>query len=143
MAYPPNSGVPLEDDIVPGDGSGDVIRAAHINDIVTELGETPSGSYATVGDRVSGLEASTLVSSGQYLAFREPTEVLALVDFRVADDGGAIAVVGDFVGHSDDLNGPVTVDVYDRVEFFAELFYLILFLPEFHYFRFQLRLWLV
>ena len=116
MAYPPNNGVPLEDDVVPGDGTGDVIYAAHINDIVTELGGNPSGTYATVGDRVAELEVSTLVSSGQYLAFREPTEVIALVDFRIADDGGAIAVVGDFVGHSDDLNGPVTVDVYDRVD---------------------------
>lgn len=48
MAYPPNGGDPLVD-------GEDRILAAHINDIVDELGDDPKGGYATVEARLDAM----------------------------------------------------------------------------------------
>jgi hypothetical protein len=63
MAYPPNSGNPLQDDTQPGSNDGDMIMADHINSLVSELGvasaitgSTPKGIYSSVADRLDEMD---------------------------------------------------------------------------------------
>lgn len=64
MAYPPNSGVPLVNDTVPGDGTGTPIRAEHIWDIVEELGTNPSGDASTVTERLADMDDAIAAGGG-------------------------------------------------------------------------------
>jgi hypothetical protein len=56
VPYPPNSGVPLRNDTVPGDGTGDVIRAEHVQSIIDVLGPDPKGASGTLTERLVAID---------------------------------------------------------------------------------------
>lgn len=56
--YPPNNGLPLRNDVVPGDGTGTAIDARHAQAIIDALGVNPKGSHPTVQARFEAAESA-------------------------------------------------------------------------------------
>lgn len=86
MPYPPNGGTSLE--------SGDIIEAAHVNDIVTELGVNPKGDFGSVMARLDDVMSRLETLEGTPSIPSEPDILMTSTEFSdlgtALNAGGAV-----------------------------------------------------